>query len=103
MIPMYERQNTSYASMDIEMGNARQRDKSGSLFQKLMTDKIDATAGKRLNALFQVMIAEMMLNIRKNTSHILLFFEFLSCLRNTVSRKIPITAIIAAVLALRQK
>lgn len=88
--------------MNIETGNARQRDKSGFFFQKLMTDKTDAAKGKRLKMFFQVMIVEIMLNIRKKANHIWLCFDVLFCLRNTVSRKIPITAIIDAALAPRK-
>ena len=80
VIPIYERQEKSYISIEADMGYAKALVKSGFLRQKLITDKTDANAGKRLRIFLNVKRAEIMLHKRKNISQNLLFAHFLSLL-----------------------
>ena len=102
-IPRYEPQKISYVSIDAVIGKARLRVSDGLFFQKLNTDKTEATAGRSENTLFQVNTAEMMLNAKKSKSQPLLCAHFLLWFKNTPSRIIPIAAIAAPEKALRHR
>lgn len=68
-IPMNDPKTTLYTKKQMEMGNAKNFVRVGFPFQKLYTDKTDATVGSMLNRFSQVITAEIMLNAPKNKNH----------------------------------